>query len=197
MHQPHQSIMPHTVTPPLLHPPAPGCHSSPSTDRKAQVSRCLPGFTWRLRPQHWGGSPGGGCHVLSFKMTVARMRKKVFQPRVTAKPRHTIIRDRPQPVGQIQVYIQQIQEDTAGPVTSCFLSLSFLKPKCSRGQKCWSFRTAALNVAHTSRSYHLYWSVYMHIQALVNICMSKTSIHHYNMMWIAKRMRKSFSLSPK
>lgn len=37
-------------------------------------------------------------------MTVARMRKKVFQPRVTAKPRHTIIRDKPQPDGKIYIY---------------------------------------------------------------------------------------------
>lgn len=36
-------------------------------------------------------------YVRSFRMTVARMRKKVFQPRVTAKPRHTMNRDRPQP----------------------------------------------------------------------------------------------------
>lgn len=56
-----------------------------------------------------------GGHVLSFKMTVARMRKKVFQPRVTAKPRHTIIRDRPQPGGKIYSYLDtgRTEIDTA------------------------------------------------------------------------------------
>jgi len=49
----------------------------------------------------WGGGGPGRRHVLSFMMTVARMRKNVFQPSVTAKPRHTIIWDRPQPVGDI------------------------------------------------------------------------------------------------
>lgn len=43
------------------------------------------------------GSAAPNDHVRSFRMTVARMRKKVFQPRVTAKPRHTINWDRPQP----------------------------------------------------------------------------------------------------
>lgn len=59
-------------------------------------------------PRSEGGSVGWGCHVRSFRMTVARMRKKVFQPRVTAKPRHTIIRDRPQPDGKIYIYIYYI-----------------------------------------------------------------------------------------
>jgi len=55
-------------------------------------------------PQTEGPGGDGIClcrtetHVLSFKMTVAKTRKKVFHPRVTAKPRHTIIRDKPQPV---------------------------------------------------------------------------------------------------
>lgn len=65
-----------------------------------------------------GGSLQRGCHVLSFKMTVARMRKKVFQPRVTAKPRHTIIRDRPQPVGKIYPYIH-FYLDTGGQRWTC------------------------------------------------------------------------------
>lgn len=78
------------------------CHST-SRYRRPRWSRWLLGSTWRLcTPPStlmkvlWGR----GCHVLSFKMTVARMRKKVFQPRVTAKPRHTIIWDRSQPVGK-------------------------------------------------------------------------------------------------
>lgn len=58
------------------------------TDPDAQVSRCFPR---KVR------SPGPSFHVRSFRMTVARMRKKVFQPRVTAKPRHTMNWDRPQP----------------------------------------------------------------------------------------------------
>lgn len=145
-----------TVTPPSSILPFPAAVVVRPQTGGPQVSRWLLGFTWRLRPQHWRGSPGGGCHVLSFKMTVARMRKKVFQPRVTAKPRHTIIRDRPQPVGKIHDYIQPIQEAAAGRVTSCFLSLSFLKRKCSRRQ------TANVRLQTTPRSptlsFLLHWT---------------------------------------
>lgn len=47
-------------------------------------------------------SSRGGFYVLSFRMTVAMTRKKVFQPRVVANPRHTSIRLRPQPLYMIQ-----------------------------------------------------------------------------------------------
>jgi len=42
-------------------------------------------------------SSGRASHVLSLRMTVASIMKNVFQPRVTTKPRQTIIWDRPQP----------------------------------------------------------------------------------------------------
>lgn len=47
-------------------------------------------------------SSGRASHVLSLRMIVASIRKNVFQPRVTAKPRQTIIRDRPQPECKIR-----------------------------------------------------------------------------------------------
>lgn len=46
-----------------------------------------------LKYHHMPGIP----HVLSLRMMVASTRKNVFQPSVTAKPRHTIIRVRPHP----------------------------------------------------------------------------------------------------
>ena len=63
----------------------------------------FPGSSCCLCPLGGQCFQGGGLHDLSLKMTVARMRKKVFQPSVTAKPRHTIIRVRPHPEGQIYV----------------------------------------------------------------------------------------------
>lgn len=53
--------------------------------------------SWSVSAQDGVFRGDGGRHVLSFRMTVARIRKNVFQPRVTAKPRHTIISDIPQP----------------------------------------------------------------------------------------------------
>lgn len=84
-HPPHQSIKPHWALPPH-------CSQLPqSIRREVAVSRASSGVL---------GVGSKVDHDRSFKMTVARMRKKVFQPRVTAKPRHTMNRDRPQPVGK-------------------------------------------------------------------------------------------------
>lgn len=54
---------------------------------------CLSPWSEDLKHLQVTGVP----HVLSLRMMVASMRKNVFQPSVTAKPRHTIIRDRPHP----------------------------------------------------------------------------------------------------